>query len=414
MEVAMRSAMHQAGAIALGELLQCDAPGPDQLDVACSCGHSARYRELRCRRILTAVGEVELMRPYYLCPHCHQGQFPFDAELDVENKDLSPGVRRMLAVVGQAAAFDQGREQMKLLAGLELTTKAVERTAEAIGEDIGGREREQIQQAMQLDLPVVVGEPIPILYVQMDGTGVPVTQAERRESKREGQPARTREVKLGCVFTQTSYDQQGYAMRDPDSTTYTGAIETAEEFGKRLYAEACHRGWSRAKKKVIMGDGAEWIWNLADLHFPGALQIVDLFHARQHLWDLARLLYPSNDACQKQWIMRHQSKLDEGKIEKLVGYLRSLEASSPELAETIRKAADYFEKNAERMRYPEFRRQHMFVGSGVIEAGCKTVIATRLKQSGMFWTVRGANAIIALRCCRLSGRFEDYWEARRA
>ena len=414
MEVAMRSAMHQAGAIALGELLQCDAPGPDQLDVACSCGHSARYRELRCRRILTAVGEVELVRPYYLCPHCHQGQFPFDAELDVENKDLSPGVRRMLAVVGQAAAFDQGREQMKLLAGLELTTKAVERTAEAIGEDIGGREREQIQQAMQLDLPVVVGEPIPILYVQMDGTGVPVTQAERRESKREGQPARTREVKLGCVFTQTSYDQQGYAMRDPDSTTYTGAIETAEEFGKRLYAEACHRGWSRAKKKVIMGDGAEWIWNLADLHFPGALQIVDLFHARQHLWDLARLLYPSNDACQKQWIMRHQSKLDEGKIEKLVGYLRSLEASSPELAETIRKAADYFEKNAERMRYPEFRRQHMFVGSGVIEAGCKTVIATRLKQSGMFWTVRGANAIIALRCCRLSGRLEDYWEARRA
>jgi hypothetical protein len=378
------------------------------------CGHTARYRELRCRRILTAVGEVELVRPYYLCPHCHQGQFPFDAELDVEDKDLSPGVRRMLAVVGQAAPFDQGREQMKLLAGLEVTTKAVERTAEAIGEDIGGREGEQIQQAVQLDLPVVVGEPIPILYVQMDGTGVPVTKAERGEGKLEGEPARTREVKLGCVFTQTTYDQQGYALRDPDSTTYTGAIETAEEFGQRLYAEACHRGWSRAKKKVIMGDGAEWIWNLADLHFPGALQIVDLFHARQHLWDLARRLYPSDDARQKQWIMRHQSKLDEGKIEKLVGYLCSLEASSPELAETIRKAADYFEKNAERMRYPEFRRQHLFVGSGVIEAGCKTVIATRLKQSGMFWTVRGANAIIALRCCRLSGRFEDYWEARRA
>jgi len=413
-EMAMRSAMHEAGAVALGQLLQCDPPGSDQRSVTCSCGHTAGYRELRCRRILTAVGEVELVRPYYLCPHCHQGQFPFDAELDVEDKDLSPGVRRMLAVVGQAAAFDQGREQMKLLAGLEVTTKAVERTTETIGEDIGGREGEQIQQAMQLDLPVVVGEPIPILYVQMDGTGVPVTQAERRESKVEGQPARTREVKLGCVFTQTSYDQQGYAMRDPDSTTYTGAIETAEEFGKRLYAEACHRGWSRAKKKVIMGDGAEWIWNLADLHFPGALQIVDLFHARQHLWDLARLLYPSDDARQKQWIMRHQFKLEEGKIEKLVGYLRSLEASSPELPETIAKAAAYFEKNAERMRYPEFRRQHLFVGSGVIEAGCKTVIATRLKQSGMFWTVRGANAIIALRCCRLSGRFEDYWEARRA
>ncbi|MGA8617084.1 MAG: ISKra4 family transposase [Candidatus Sulfotelmatobacter sp.] len=414
MEVAMRSAMHQAGAVALGELLPCDPPGPDQLTAACSCGHCARYRELRCRSILTAVGKVELVRPYYLCSHCPQGQFPFDAELDVENKDLSPGVRRMLAVVGQAAAFDQGREPMKLLAGLEVTTKAVERTAEAIGEDISGRERVQIQQAMQLDLPVVLGEPIPILYVQMDGTGVPVTKAERGESKRKGEPARTREVKLGCVFTQTTHDPQGHAIRDLDSTTYTGAIESAEEFGKRLYAEAWNRGWNRAKKKVIMGDGAEWIWNLADLHFLGALQMVDLFHARQHLWDLARLLYPADDARQKQWIMRHQPKLDEGKIEKLVSYLRSLQASPPELAETIRKTADYFEKNAERMRYPEFRRQHLFVGSGVIEAGCKTVIATRLKQSGMFWTVSGANAIIALRCCRLSGRFEDYWEARRA
>ena len=161
-----------------------------------------------------------------------------------------------------------------------------------------------------------------------------------------------------------------------------------------------------------MGDGAEWIWNLADLHFPDALQIVDLFHARQHLWEIARLLYPGNDAHQRQWILRHQPKLDDGKIEKLVAYLRAVEAPEPTLTETIRKAADYFARNAERMRYPEFRRQHLFVGSGVIEAGCKTVIGNRLKQSGMFWTVRGANAIIALRCCRLSGRFEDYWEAR--
>ena len=413
-EMALRSAMHQVSAVALGQLLQCDPPGPEQRQRACSCGQTATYQELRSRRILTVVGEVELLRPYYLCLHCHHGQFPLDVELDVEHLDLSPGVRRMLSLVGSEAPFDHGRQQMQLLAGLAVTTKAVERTAEALGEDIRAREQEQIQRAMQLHLPIVVGQPIPILYVQMDGTGVPVTKTERTVGKIEGLPARTREVKLGCVFTQTAYDQQGFAIRDPDSTTYTGAIETAEQFGKRLYAEAQNRGWNRAIKKVIMGDGAEWIWNLADLHFPGAIQIVDLFHARQHLWDIARLLYPGEDACQRQWILRHQPKLDEGKIEKLVGYLRSLEVSSPELTETLHKAATYFERNAERMRYPEFRRQHLFVGSGVIEAGCKTVIGSRLKQSGMFWTVRGANAIIALRCCRLSGRFEDYWEARRA
>jgi hypothetical protein len=217
------------------------------------------------------------------------------------------------------------------------------------------------------------------------------------------------------VFTQTTWDQEGFPIRDPDSTTYTGSIETAEEFGKLIYLEAWNRGWSRAEKKVVIGDGAEWIWNLADLHFPGAVQIVDLYHARQHLWDLARRLHPNDPPNQNAWMKVHQKRLlDKGKIEKLVLSLRSTESTNAEVLEMIRTEADYFERNAERMRYPKFRRQHLFVGSGVIEAGCKTVIGSRLKQSGMFWTVRGANSIIALRCCYLNGRFGDYWEARRA
>jgi len=160
------------------------------------------------------------------------GQFPVDVELDIENTEFSPGVRRMHALVGQAAPFDQGREQMQLLAGLEVTTKSVERIAEAIGGDIAQREQAEIQKSLQLDLPVITGEPIPILYVQMDGTGVPVVKKETlgRQGKADGQPAHTREVKLGCVFTQTTWDAEGFALRDPDSTTYTGAIETAEEF----------------------------------------------------------------------------------------------------------------------------------------------------------------------------------------
>jgi hypothetical protein len=305
---------------------------------------------------------------------------------------------------------------MQLLAGLEVTTKSVERIAEAIGGDIAQREQAEIQKALQLDLPVIAGEPIPILYVQMDGTGVPVVKKETlgRQGKADGQPAHTREVKLGCVFTQTTWDEEGFALRDPDSTTYTGAIETAVEFGKRIYLEAWNRGWSRAEKKVVMGDGAEWIWNLAEPYFPGAIQIVDLYHARQHLWELARHLHPNDEVNQKAWIKVHQRRLlDKGKIEKLVSALRSTVSSNVEVADKIRTEADYFERNAERMRYPKFRRQHLFVGSGVIEAGCKTVIGSRLKQSGMFWTVRGANAIIALRCCQLNNRFEDYWEARR-
>jgi hypothetical protein len=415
-EMAVRSAMHQAGAAALTELLQFPTPAADKRRLPCSCGHQAHYRELRSKPVLTAVGTVEVVRPYYLCPHCHTGQFPADVELDMEDTEFSPGVRRMQAMVGQEAPFDHGRQQMQLLAGLEVTTKAVERTAEAVGDDLATREQQEIGRAMQLDLPMVVGEPVPVLYVEMDGTGVPVVKKETlgRKGKQAGQPAHTREAKLGCVFTQTCWDEEGYAIRDPDSTTYVGAIETAEEFGKRLYLEAWKRGWSRAKKKVVLGDGAEWIWNLAHQHFPGAIQIVDLYHARQHLWELVRKLYPNDEVQQKRWIMVQQNRLDKGKIEKLVLALRSIETTNPEVAEKLRTEAEYFERNAERMRYPTFRSQHLFVGSGVIEAGCKTVIAARLKRSGMFWTVRGANAILALRCCHFNARFEDYWEARRA
>jgi hypothetical protein len=250
----------------------------------------------------------------------------------------------------------------------------------------------------------------------MDGTGVSVVKKETvgRPGKTEGQPAHIREVKLGCVFTPTTWDKKGYAIRDPDSTSYTGAIETAEELGKRIYLEALKRGWSGAKKKVVIGDGAVWIWTLVAPHFPDAIQIVDLYPARQHLWEVARQLYPHQEVQQKAGMKVHQKRLlDKGKIEKLAGALRAIPAGHSPRAEKIRTEADYFERNAERMRYPKFRRQHLLVGSGVIEAGCKTVIGSRLKQSGMFWTVRGANAIWALRCSHLNGRFENYWEERR-
>jgi hypothetical protein len=414
-EMLVRSAMHQAGAAALTELLRF--PEPEQRTIPCPCGRQARYRERRSKTVLTVVGKVEVSRPWYLCPRCHQGQFPADAELDVVDTEFSPGVRRMQALVGQDAPFDQGREQMKLLAGLEVTTKSVERVAEAIGADIAHGEHAEIDRAVQLELPVIVGEPVPVLYVQMDGTGVPVVKKETvdRQGKTEDLPAHTREAKLGCVFTQTAWDEDGFALRDPASTTYTGAIESAEQFGKRLYVEAWKRGWSRAEKKVVIGDGAEWIWNLAQQHFPGAVQIVDLYHARQHLWDVVRLLHPNDPKRQNAWIGLHQKRwLDKGKIGKLVASLRSIRVPDADLAKKIRNEAAYFANNAARMNYPRFRKHHLFVGSGVIEAGCKTVIGHRLKQSGMFWTVKGANAILALRCAYLNGRFEDYWESRRA
>lgn len=406
--------MHRVGAAGLSKLLRFDVPAASQLTLVCPCGQQARYLQLRSKTILTVLGRVEVSRPYYLCPYCHTGQFPADAELDIAGTEFSPGVRRMQAIIGQDAPFDQGRHRMKLYAGLEVTTKSIERNAEKIGEDIAADEQREIGKVIQLDLPIILEERVPILYVQMDATGVPVTKKETvgRKGKIDGKPAHTRDAKLGCVFTQTTHNEHGYAVRDPGTTTYTGAIETAEDFGKRIYLEAWNRGWSSADQKVVMGDGAEWIWNLADLHFPGAIQIVDKFHAREHLWNVARKIHPNDAVQQKRWITIHQDLLDNCRIKKLVASFRSIETPSVELSETIRTESNYFINNARRMRYPKFRRLHLFVGTGVIEAGCKTVIGSRLKQSGMSWTVRGANAILALRCCQLNGRFENYWEAR--
>ena len=411
-EIATRTGLHRAGAAVLTALLrQC---GGHAAAAPCACGGQAGYHDHRSKRLLTVLGWVKLERAYYVCPRCHQGHSPCDRELDVEGHEFSPGVRRMMALVGSETSFDQGREQLELLAGLAVTTKAVEREAEAIGADIAAREQDQICRAKQLELPEVCAPAVPILYIEMDGTGIPVVKAETegRRGKVEGESAHTREVKLGCVFTQTTTDQDGRPVRDEDSTTYTAAIETAEQFGLRLYTEAWRRGWSRAKKKVVIGDGAVWIWNLADQHFHGAIQIVDLYHARQHLCELAAKLFPNHERERRLWIARCLKQLDGGKIEAVVKIVRELRPHSPELAKLVSNEADYFQRNAERMRYPAFRAQGLFVGSGVVEAGCKAVIGSRLKRSGMFWTVRGANAIISLRCCRLSGRLEDYWESR--
>ena len=411
-ETLVRGSMHRAGAAILERLLS--APPAQASPPRCACGHQIRHHDRRARQLLTALGPVEFERDYYLCPRCHRGQSPRDRELDVEGTQFSPGVRRMMAAVGAETSFEQGREQLELLAGLKVAAKAIERQAEAIGTDIEYDEQQEIHRAKQLDLPEVCVPAAEILYIEMDGTGVPVTKQERagRASKVEGQPARTREVKLGCVFTQTSTDKQGRPIRDPDSTSYVAAIEPAEEFGLRLYTEAWRRGWCKARRKVVLGDGAVWIWNLADQHFPGAVQIVDLYHARQHVWELAAKLFANDERARRQWASIGQYLLDQGRIEALVLILRHLHPDNEKLAQDVDKEADYFARNAERMRYPEFRAQGLFAGSGVVEAGCRTVVGKRMKCSGMFWSVRGANAILALRCCRLSRRFEHYWESR--
>ena len=411
-EMALRAAMHQVGGRLLEQLLNADGGGYRGARIACGQGHHAQFVAFRPKAVLTVLAPVTIQRAYYHCAPCADGVIPKDQDLDIAATTFSPGVRRLLGRVGGKEAFDAGRQDLAALAGIAVTTKAVERVTEALGaqvEAVACTER-----AAALAGKLVPLQQAPKLYIALDATGVPVVPRETvgRSGKDETGQAKTREAKLGCVFTQTRRDEKGHPVRDPDSTTYVGAIESAEAFGRRLYAEAVRRGLQRAVQVIVLGDGAPWIWGLAAEHFPGAIEIVDLYHAREHLANLGKLLYGPGTPAAKTWVAARIAELDSGTVERLCTALGRLRPRGEEVQEAIRKAQGYFETNAARMRYAQFRSHGMFVGSGVVEAGCKTVVGLRLKQSGMRWTVRGANAIIALRCCELSGRWEDFWEAR--
>jgi hypothetical protein len=199
-------------------------------------------------------------------------------------------------------------------------------------------------------------------------------------------------------------------VRDKGSTTYFGAIECAEDFGRRLHANAVSRGVGQARQTVIIGDGAKWIWNLAGLHFPEAVQIVDIFHAKEHISALIKASTPDEKA-RERYKGQCYTLLEKGAIPKLTESFRSLPDTEEGFADALDKEIGYFSDNAHRMQYAKYKKMGMFCGSGVIEAGCKNVIGKRLKQSGMHWSVRGANAIIARRCSILSGSFDADFES---
>jgi hypothetical protein len=406
--------MHGVGAVLLAKLLN-NVAGSASVSVNCAAGHRATLVDYRSKEITTVVGAVEFRRAYYYCEQCGEGILPQDAALDLAHTSFSPGVRRLMGRVGGKESFNEGRKDLEELAGIKVQTKAVERVAEGIGAELEVLGRKERQRAIAVQ-KVVPLKSIAKLYVSFDGTGVPVIKRETagRRGKSVTGEAHTREVKLGCVFTQTAVDEQGRPVRDEAATTYVGAIETAPEFGWRIYGEAERRGLRRAAQVIIIGDGAPWVWGLAAEHFPGAIEIVDLYHARAHLTDLSKLVYGVGSAKANEWSTARLAQLDEGEVESLLVSLRRLRPTAAQTQEAVRQAIGYFNGNRERMRYAKFRHQGLFVGSGVIEAGCKTIVGHRLKQSGMRWSLRGANAIIALRCAQLSGRWEEFWEMRAA
>ena len=384
-----------------------DYAGPT---AACACGQAARYAGRRAKTFTTVLGPLTLERAYYHCDTCRAGVCPRDRALGLHDTSLSPATTRMVGQAAASVSFAEASELLEELAGVHVETKQVERTAEALGRQVASDE-----------CHVVEAEPgaAPTMYLGMDGTGVPVrkSEVEGRRGKQPGGVAKTREVKLVTVWTAETRDEDGVPVRDPGSVSYSAAVESAASrgtdplpsaFAQRAHREAHRRGFDAAPRRVVLGDGAEWIWNLCGEQFPGAIQIVDLYHAKGHLCEVAKAIYGAGTDLATQWGKERRDELDAGRIDAILMALRAHSRTSEE----ARKCRDYITRNRHRMRYPQFRARGLCVSTGVVEAGCKHTVGARLKRAGMHWTVAGANAIIALRCCKLSGRFEDFWERR--
>ena len=412
LETAMRRRTLQMAARLLEQRFNRDHSDYQGSSWPCACGRRARYVERRWKSFHSVVGELRLERAYYYCWECKRGFCPRDRALGLDATSLSPAVVRMIGTVGAMVSFQEGSELLTELAGVAVDAKQVERTAEGLGKEIAEDERVHSNPLDALALP-------PTLYLGMDGTGIPLRaqQLAGRVGKQPDGSAKTGEVKLCTIWSAESLDAEGTPIRDEGSVTYSAALESASAldtaamrspFAERVWREATRRRFSQAPRTAVLGDGAPWIWNIAEDQFPEAVQIVDRYHAKQHLSDLGKALYGPTMPRAFQWADRRKQELDTGKFRALLTAIRRQVPRS----EDARRCLHYFQTNRERMRYPEFHAQGLCTSTGVVEAGCKVAIGTRLKRAGMHWTIHGSNAIIALRCAKLSGRFQDFWERR--
>jgi hypothetical protein len=361
----------------------------------------------RSLRLHSIFGVIDLPRDYFYSPTEKTGRVPLDEALGLV-ESFSPALVRLAARAAAKEGYAGAADDLAALAGIAIEGRQIHRLVNAVGPSVATALEVGTDQAQ---------EPIPVLYVEVDATGVPmvVAELEGRPGKQADGSSKTREVKLACFFTQTRPDPEtGLPVRDPDSTTYVGSFENAQDFGARVRQEALRRGSGRARQIVVLGDGAAWIWELARVNFPLhaslVIWIVDMYHALERLHKLCLALYPQGDEAARietQWT----DLLKDDQVEAVITAARHrLQALGPQTNDELESQIGYFENQKSRMLYKTYRQQGLFYGSGVVEAGCKVVIGQRLKESGMFWTEPGGTNVVTLRCALKGNRWDEVWD----
>jgi len=364
----------------------------------CGCGGRARFVSYRRRGVGTLCGVVEVERAYYHCARCGTGQVPWDEAQGLTGRLWTPGLKALVAQVAARLSYGETVELLGQLLGLAIEESSCEYVVAEVGARVRAREQEEQEAYLTGSATTVAGEAPGRLYVSLDGSHAHLDGAWH-------------EVKTGVVYAGVPGPQGVDGAVQP---RYVSAPEPAEQFGERLYVAAAQAGVEQAAEVVVVADGAEWIWNLAAHHYPQATQIVDYWHACQHLYALAAQQYGEQSVRGRRWAQQQCRRLRRDGPAPVRRALRRLRPATAEAAEALRVERGYFTKHAARMQYPQFRRRGLMIGSGLAEAGCKVVVGQRLKQAGMRWTRRGADHILALRCLVLNRDYDRLAQCARA
>jgi Uncharacterised protein family (UPF0236) len=405
METLLRTAVFKSTNEVVAYLFQRRA---DRIDAAYQPKPGQRRQGREPLVVQCIFGSFTLQRDYYYHAQKKEGHCPADAALGLEGA-YTPALARLICLEGaDESSYQKAEQHLAETGGIAVSARQVQRVVQRVGQQA------QKWQQRQAEPPECARSDAPVFYVSADGTGAPMRKEELqgRAGKEPGQPAKSRQVYLGCVFTQHGSDEEGHPMRDHDSTTYLSSLESIGEFGPMLRQEALRRGLATAKQVVLLIDGAEGLENMGHDCFKEAVQIVDFYHALDHAGDVIEALLGNRDHPDYQKRQRLWAKnLLQDRVQKMIQQTRK-EAQATGRIDLVEKKLGYFVRNSLRMQYGTFRKKGYFIGSGVIEAGCKTVIGSRCKQSGMFWSVQGAENILALRCIHASRRLDTFWKHR--
>lgn len=404
-EFLLRAALFKQGCAIMGLLLQQAA---DRIDAQYQAKPGERHKGRVPIQVQGIFGGWKLTRDYYYHEGKKQGHYPADAALGLE-EGCTPALARLICLEGaDETSYQKAENHLAETGGIVVSSRQIQRVAQRVGPIAQQWQQREYrpEQTQRCDAPQ--------MYVSADATGVPMRAEELlgRAGKQEDGTAKTRQVYLGCVFTQHTVDEQGRPVRDWESTSYVSSFGSNDQFGPMLRQEALRRGMGQVPEVILLIDGAVGLETLGRNNFKDALQIVDFYHAMEHGSRVLESLLGSKD--HPDFKVRHRrwaKRLLKNGVKQLVEEVRQ-ECAGSSRAGAVEKELHYFIHNLERMQYGTFRRRGYFIGSGVIEAGCKTVIGSRCKQSGMFWGVPGAENILALRCIHSSRRLDDFWKYR--